>query len=441
MIFRSPFLFSLTLGLALLTSCGGGSDDAKPAVWTEPLQIATLPVSTQVGDVKLDPGGGLNFSASGDIPATNPDEFSRTDFTFYRRAPQTGAWSAVFTLPEPFGCCVRGWTVDERGPSSVLVDTFTQSGFHQVRRAADGSWLAPSSVPIPAHDARFVELPMAEFVGGAAVQPFAYFRSADQMRVLAAMRYAPASGWQADELAVAPSSASLQAAGAAVGSRGEMIVTWTETWPPGNISYRIYSPGSGWGATQTVPAANAERYTHVAAAGQGSFLLTHVSCTGGGQCTPMVSRYDPGTGWGAPISLRAPTAAPPFLEARRVHVGPGGHAIAFWGEGRIVNAGTFNETIAYQPWSSYYTPGVGWGAPVIAPSAGERAAIDNAGRVTAFDGRSAMRFDPASGWKSLAPPMFQAGMPTQGFAMDAAGVISAVWTELSGSRFFFSRYE
>lgn len=430
MAYRSPLFAWFALSLVLVSSCGGSD---QPASWSEPVEVTSSEGRLYMGAVKVDPAGGINFALSALPPQGDAGPFR---WTVYRRAPSAASWSAAVTMPDPFGCCVQWWSVDAQGLDSVVSADPNKAGLWEVRRG-QGGWLAPAYAA--ALSPAGLSLRRGAYAG-AGLDRIALYQLPDGSDWLGAVRYDPGFGWSVHELGTGPID-SLEPIGFAAGPLGTAMAVWRESVPTPRVMSRYYSPATGWSAAQAIEGTGngmEPSSGSLAAAGHGSFFLGHLSCVDAGKsCVPMVSRYDPATGWSTLMGLRSrlsDTLRP--MDGVRVFAGTGGHAIALWGElhPRAAQAQSFPVASLpipryYDPKSSYYTPGKGWSTPVDAPF-GDKVVVDTTGRVSLSSGYTANRFEPASGWRDLPPPP-QRGLADLefGFVAEPSGAITAIWTE------------
>ena len=157
------------------------------------------------------------------------------------------------------------------------------------------------------------------------------------------------------------------------------------------------------------------------------------------------SRHLDGTGWSAPTTLAVTTDGSAYTP--KVAGDADGNALVVWGQ---LDGSTFNE------YSSYYTAGGSWGAPVLTSLAiGAEIAFDRSGNALALWSAQlnpsnnvimASRFTPVGGFATpvVVTPGSTAYAQYPSFAIDAYGRAFAVWIDyeifsntsgISGSRF------
>lgn len=147
---------------------------------------------------------------------------------------------------------------------------------------------------------------------------------------------------------------------AAIGENGNAAVVWLA--PNGvetHVNGAIYNPANAtWSTPRRIgDDVGAASQLHLIPQLNGAFLALWFQ-QGVGICSVRSSRFDPGSGWGAPIDINKLdcSVASLYLAANR-----GGDGLAIW---TTTVAGTMTL------WASTYSPIAGWGAPtaVTGPS-------------------------------------------------------------------------
>lgn len=443
------------LAVAALAACGGGSGDAPPAEWSEPVLLATTPGALGTMSAKEDASGAWTVAWWQSHP--------RPGSSGWLHRGAQGAWSSIPGVPvlvEPDRNSLAAFVTSADGPLGALV-------FDDGYRFDEAAWV--DTDPRPRHFEPFVRsagawqsqpeiapgIPAPACVQSAASQGLCLLSDpADGYPRPVVLRFTAAQGWVrtaealdmgADEI---PNGAHIRLRSLAMNPAGDALAVWERgifsTGVPLHTAYHFYQPATGWSALGVLP--DVDTYTRqglAAATGAGSFMVPYVACTPNTPhpdverpCAPAVARYTPSSGWQTQeLAPRIPVKLgftpgwgsheEPLIRNPELHVGAAGQVLAFW-------------WVDSQQWSRVFHPQQGWG-PVTAvqsiPAPYIHAAhVDSEGNALIVDDKGVMRYSPQNGWRRIAPlPAGAAGNDVHHrlATIDAQGNVTLVWAKMA----------
>ena len=222
----------------------------------------------------------------------------------------------------------------------------------------------------------------------------------------------------------------------AIDAKGNALAVW---WQSDGTRTHIwanrYTPGTGWGTPEII-----ETETD-----GGAFLQIAMNANGNALAVwhddgdIWSNHYTPGTGWGTAALVETDNSG--IASLPQIAIDSGGNALAVW----QVRDGAREDL-----WSSRYTAGTGWGAPLLIETdnagtvgvAGAQIAIDANGNALAVwhqsDGTSTNnvwynRYSAGTGWGTAA--LIAGGAAFPQIAFDANGNALAVWSQSDGTRY------
>lgn len=173
-----------------------------------------------------------------------------------------------------------------------------------------------------------------------------------------ANRYVPGSGWSGAAV-IEAYGASSDDVRIAVAPGGEATAVWRQ-WDGSvnSIAANRFTPGSGWGTAAYVEAAGGEAIEpHVATDASGAATAVWRQLTGSARSV-YANRFTPGVGWGSPVLVETDDTGD--AASPRVATDGAGNAVAVWSQ----SDGTTSNV-----WANRYVVGTGWGSPVALETA------------------------------------------------------------------------
>lgn len=360
---------------------------------------------------------------------------------FAAHHPSGGNWSAPVQVglggspsvaADPGGNVTAGWRLFGGANQDAWAARYTPGA----------GWAAP--VLVETNDSGNVDAPfMAASADGSAFAVWSQFISGRS--VVWVNRYTPGGGWGNQTLLPVNTTTSSSLPQVAADATGGAHAVWLQNdGTRNNVWTARFTPGGGWGPPALLEALDASHAStpQVAAAPDGRAVAVWTYYNGS-QTSALSARFDPATGWGAPVYIEHSDMGPVSVPTLRVD--DRGQAFAAW----LQSNGTVTDV-----WVARGHPEAGWAAPERAealPQTGPgqlRAALGPQGRAAAVwshpsGGRTAIVayvddagplltvWEPPDGTTVAAPTVLVRGQTDPGVTLHAAGLVVAV--EADGS--------